>query len=89
MGKFYNSNYEERIEKEIRYICEDKFTVREIAELISVSKSTVHLDLTERLEKHSYADYLKVRKILDEHLEVRHLRGGEATRRKYKKMKGC
>ena len=58
-------------------------TVRAAAERFGVSKSTVHKDLTERLESSSRALYLQVRELLDRNKAQRHLRGGEATRKKY------
>lgn len=83
----YQSNFESRIDLEVKYVCEYDFTIRKIANLINVSKSTVHRDLTEVLKTHSYTNYLRVREVLDEHITTRHLRGGEATRIKYKKLK--
>ncbi|UOQ94944.1 sporulation transcriptional regulator SpoIIID [Halobacillus shinanisalinarum] len=66
------------------YIVETKKTVRVIAKEFGVSKSTVHKDLTERLPEIN-ADLAKqVKTILDHHKEIRHLRGGEATRMKYR-----
>ncbi len=58
-------------------------TVREVAKLIGFSKSTVHHDLTTKLEKFDYNLYLKVKDLLEYNKKVRHLRGGEATRLKY------
>ena len=49
-----------------------------------ISKSTVHKDLTQRLEQYNHGLYLQVREILDENKRQRHIRGGLATRRKYK-----
>ncbi|WP_181346796.1 sporulation transcriptional regulator SpoIIID [Thalassobacillus sp. CUG 92003] len=65
------------------YIVESKKTVRVIAKEFGVSKSTVHKDLTERLPELNPELSQKVKKILDYHKEIRHLRGGEATKRKY------
>lgn len=59
-------------------------TVRAAAAAFGVSKSTVHKDITERLERIDRLLYLRVRRILDVNKAQRHLRGGEATRRKYK-----
>lgn len=79
-----NSNIEKRIKREAVYIVESGATVRETAKLFNVGKSTVHKDVTLRLKKLDYALYLKVRKVLDVNLSERHIRGGIATRRKYK-----
>lgn len=65
-------------------ICTEK-TIREIAKEFGISKSTVHKDLNERLFKLDRNKYLKVNKILKHHIEVRHIRGGESTRKKYVK----
>lgn len=58
-------------------------TVREVAKIIGYSKSTVHYDLTKRLEALDSNLYLKIRKLLDYNKKIRHIRGGEATRLKY------
>ena len=55
-------------------------TVREVAKIIGYSKSTVHYDLTKRLEALDSNLYLKIRKLLDYNKKIRHIRGGEATR---------
>lgn len=87
MTRYDNLSYDERIKKEVMYICNCGYTIRQVAKLMQISKSTVHLDVTERLKKHSNTEYLKVRKVLDEHLAIRHLRGGESTRRRYERLK--
>ena len=68
------------------YIIETGATVRAAAKQFGVSKSTVHKDLTQRLRQYNYGLYLQVREVLDKNKLERHLRGGMATRRKYK---GC
>lgn len=75
----------ERTIKIGKYIVETRKTVRVIAKEFGVSKSTVHKDLTERLPVINPELANEVTKILDYHKSVRHLRGGEATRLKYKK----
>ncbi len=77
----------ERTIKIGKYIVETRKTVRVIAKEFGVSKSTVHKDLTERLPVINPELANEVTKILDYHKSVRHLRGGEATRLKYKKNK--
>lgn len=67
------------------YIIETGSTVRGAAQRFGVSKSTVHKDLAERLYELDRALYEQARQILDKNKAERHLRGGEATRRKYKK----
>ena len=76
----------ERVLKEAKYILETNKTVREISKVFKVSKSTVHKDLQERLKEFDKNIYLKVKAILNYHINIRHLRGGEATKRKYLKM---
>jgi len=79
----------ERTIKIGRYIVETRNTVRKIAKEFGVSKSTVHKDLTERLPEINPELANKVKEILEYHKSIRHLRGGEATKIKYKrKAKG-
>ena len=63
------------------YIVEKSATVRQTASVFRVSKSTVHKDLTERLEDHTLAD--EVRTVLNVNKAERHIRGGLATKEKY------
>ena len=66
------------------YIVENKATVRAAAKVFGISKSTVHMDVAKRLEKISPGLYNEVREVLDVNKAQRHLRGGLATREKYK-----
>ena len=66
------------------YVVETRKTVRKIAKEFGVSKSTVHKDLTERLPEINPELANEVKVILEYHKSIRHLRGGEATRKKYK-----
>ena len=77
---------EERCEKFARYLIENKSTVRETANFFGISKSTVHKDITVKLKRLNYELYKEVEKILEINKLERHIRGGEATR---KKFKGC
>ncbi|NLT57546.1 MAG: sporulation transcriptional regulator SpoIIID [Clostridiales bacterium] len=79
---------EERAVALAQYIIENKATVRAAAKQFGVSKSTCHKDVTERLEKYNHALYEEVRPILEQNLKERHIRGGQATKRKYKKEAG-
>ncbi|RCW77420.1 sporulation transcriptional regulator SpoIIID [Saliterribacillus persicus] len=74
----------DRTIKIAKYILETKKTVRVIAKEFGVSKSTVHKDLTERLPELHPTLAKEVKVILDHHKSIRHLRGGEATKMKYK-----
>lgn len=78
------ANIEERACELAVYIIENKATVRAAAKQFGISKSTVHKDLTERLKTVSPALYRQVRELLDINKAERHIRGGMATRRKYK-----
>ena len=69
------------------YISENKVTVRAAAKIFKVSKSTVHKDITERLEIIDHRLFLKVRKVLQQNKDERHIRGGLATREKYALLK--
>jgi len=75
---------EERACELAEYIIENKATVRAAARQFGISKSTVHKDLSERLEDIDKSLYLGVKEILDQNKAERHIRGGLATRRKYK-----
>ncbi len=77
-------NMEERAVRLAQYIIENRATVRSAAAKFGVSKSTVHKDLQERLPAFNRPLYLQVREVLDENTAQRHIRGGIATRRKYK-----
>jgi len=72
-----------RVIDEAHYIIGTGKTVREIAKVFGVSKSTVHKDLHERLLEVDISLYKDVRGILDYHTKIRHIRGGESTRKKY------
>ena len=75
---------EERACRLAVYIIETGATVRAAANHFHISKSTVHKDLIQRLPKQHPALYTQVRVILDLNKQERHIRGGLATRRKYK-----
>lgn len=77
-------NIEERASNLALYIIENKTTVRGAASKFGVSKSTVHKDLSERLPAFNRSLYLQVKEILELNKAERHIRGGIATRRKYK-----
>lgn len=81
-----NSSIIKRVLDESKHIIKTNDTVRDMAKIFKVSKSTIHKDLHERLEKIDYELYLEVKKILKYHLDIRHIRGGEQTRRKYLKL---
>ena len=78
---------EERVIEVAHYIIDSKDTVRGSAKKFGVSKSTIHKDVSQRLEKINKALYTEVRKILNENTAERHIRGGLATKKKYEKLK--
>lgn len=75
---------EERACQLALYIIENKTTVRATAQQFGISKSTVHKDISERLPWFNQALYQQVKAVLDENKAERHIRGGIATRVKYK-----
>ncbi|MBE7076056.1 MAG: stage III sporulation protein D [Clostridiales bacterium] len=77
----------DRILEEAYYIAETGATVRATAKIFGVGKSTVHKDVTKRLKNIDKDLYLAVKKVLKINLSERHIRGGEATKRKYKGLK--
>ena len=79
-----HTNIEQRACDLAVYIIENRATVRSAARQFGISKSTVHKDLIERLEKVNPGLYRQVRQLLDINKSERHIRGGMATRRKYK-----
>lgn len=66
------------------YMIETGATVRVAARHFGISKSTVHKDLSVRLKQYNYSLYLQARQVLDYNKQQRHIRGGLATRKKYK-----
>ena len=66
------------------YMIENRATVRAAAKKFGISKSTVHKDLSQRLPQYNKALYEQVKVILDTNNAQRHIRGGLATRKKYK-----
>ena len=75
---------EQRARELALYLIENRTTVRAAAKKFGVSKSPVHKDLSERLAACDRVLYGQVKAILDENKSQRHIRGGMATRRKYK-----
>ena len=78
---------EERAIKLAHYIIDSKDTVRGTAKKFGISKSTVHMDITKRLECISLPLYTEVKKVLQKNKDERAERGGAAKQRKYLEMK--
>ena len=68
------------------FIVNNKTTVRAAAKQFGISKSTVHMDVTKRLRYIAPELYTQVRQVLDVNKAQRHIRGGQATREKYKEL---
>ena len=83
----YENDIEERAKALASYIIETKSTVRAAANKFNVSKSTVHKDISERLEKINPALWKEAREVLEHNKEKRHIRGGMATKMKYESKK--
>ena len=79
----YISSNKERCVTLATYLIENKTTVRAVAAKFGVSKSTVHKDITQSLYKINKPLYMEARKVLEQNKLERHIRGGEATKRKY------
>lgn len=78
---------EERVLEVAQYIIDSKATIRKTAKVFGVSKSTIHKDVTERLEEINPSLALEVKRVLEKNKLERHLRGGMATKLKYEKEK--
>lgn len=74
---------EQRAVELAEYIIENRATVRTAAKKFGISKSTVHIDVSQRLKKVNPELYNSVRKILDTNKAERHIRGGMATKQKF------
>ena len=70
-----------------QYIVENQSTVRATAKKFNISKSTVHKDISERLKNINYQLYIDAKKVLEKNKKERHIRGGLATKNKYKLKK--
>lgn len=77
-------NLEQRAEELALYLIENRTTVRAAAKQFGISKSTVHKDISERLPLYNRSLWLQVKALLEENKAQRHIRGGLATRKKYK-----
>ena len=76
-----------RVLEVAEHIIDTKDTIRETAKKFNISKSTIHKDLQERLSQIDINKYNLVKKIMDEHIETRHIKGGESTRQLFLKKR--
>ena len=79
----YISSEKERCVILASYLVENKATVRAVASRFGISKSTVHKDITQNLKRINKPLYYEVQSILEKNKNERHIRGGEATKKKY------
>ena len=82
----YISSVKERCVLLATYLIENRSTVRAVASKFGVSKSTVHKDITENLKRVNPELYDQAKEILETNKSERHIRGGEATRKKFSKI---
>ena len=75
----------ERVYQEAYYIIKTKKTLRELSKVFNISKSTIHKDLKDRLKNVDISLYKEVQLIFQNHIETRHIKGGEMTKKKYQK----
>ncbi|MBQ7714737.1 MAG: sporulation transcriptional regulator SpoIIID [Clostridia bacterium] len=80
-------NYDERCEIIAEYLIDNSSTVRECAKHFGISKSTVHKDIRDRLQKVNPSLYYEAIKILEKNKRERHIRGGIATKNKYYRLR--
>lgn len=85
--KHLNGNVEKRCIEVGRYIRDTGATVRQAGTVFGISKSTVHIDVTKRLYELDRSLYDEVKNVLQENKAQRHIRGGNATKEKYSKLK--
>lgn len=82
----YN-DIEDRVKKVATYMIETGSTVRQVAKVFNISKSTIHKDISERLEKINPTLWKEAKMVLEHNKEERHIRGGMATKIKYESRK--
>ena len=76
-----------RVLYQARVMLDNKLTVREVAKIIGLSKSTIHKDLTEKLKYIDNDLFLEIAELLEYNKNIRHIRGGQKTKEKYENMK--
>ena len=77
----------DRVINESNCIVKTSKTIREVADMFGVSKSTVHNDIRKRLFEIDRKLYEKVSSVLEYHIDIKHIRGGESTKRKFLEKK--
>jgi putative DeoR family transcriptional regulator (stage III sporulation protein D) len=82
-----NEILRQRVISSANIMLASRLTVRDVAKIVGLSKSTIHKDLTEKLPYINYGLYEEVEELLTYNKKIRHIRGGEKTKEKYQKMK--
>ena len=82
-----NKNIIKRVNNIANHIIKTNNTIRETATIFKVSKSTVHKDIHERLINIDKIKYQKIKEIMNNHIETRHIKGGESTRQLFLRKK--
>ena len=82
-----NETIKNRVLYQAKVMLEEKLTVREVAKIIGLSKSTIHKDLTEKLKLIDEELYEEIIELLEYNKKIRHIRGGQKTTEKYASLK--
>jgi putative DeoR family transcriptional regulator (stage III sporulation protein D) len=82
-----NEAIRRRVLYQAKVMLENKLTVREVAKIIGLSKSTIHKDLTEKLKLIDEELFDDVSNLLEYNKNIRHIRGGQKTKEKYENLK--
>lgn len=82
-----NETIRRRVLYQARIMLDNKLTVREVAKIIGLSKSTIHKDLTEKLKLIDEYLFDEIANLLEYNKNIRHIRGGQKTKEKYESLK--
>ena len=82
-----NEAIRRRVLYQARIMLDNKLTVREVAKIIGLSKSTIHKDLTEKLKLIDEYLFEEIANLLEYNKNIRHIRGGQKTKEKYESLK--
>ena len=82
-----NEAIRRRVLYQAKVMLEDQLTVREVAKIIGLSKSTIHKDLTEKLKLIDEELFDEITNLLEYNKNIRHIRGGQKTKEKYENLR--
>ena len=82
-----NEAIRRRVIYQAKIMLDNKLTVREVAKIIGLSKSTIHKDLTEKLKSIDEFLYDEITELLEYNKNIRHIRGGQKTKEKYESLR--